>query len=82
MKPFDLDTLLNLKDLEFVQLAHHLRPIFGLFFNYPFKCEQCGYKEINEKKQITIRAGGSTAKVLKAIFVSLNKDFSDESLAS
>ena len=32
MKPFDLDTLLNLKDLEIAQLAHHLRPIFGLVF--------------------------------------------------
>ena len=30
MKPFDLDTLLNLKDLEIAQLAHNLRPIFGL----------------------------------------------------
>ena len=32
MKPFNLDTLLNLKDLEIAQLAHHLRPIFGLVF--------------------------------------------------
>ena len=30
LKPFDLDTLFNLKDLQIAQLAHHLRPIFGL----------------------------------------------------
>ena len=41
MKPLDLDTLLNLENLEIAQLAHHLRPIFGLVtfqvscFNFP-----------------------------------------------
>ena len=30
-----LDPLLSLKDLEISQLAHHLRPIFGLVFIGP-----------------------------------------------
>ena len=54
LKPLDLDALLGLKDLEIAQLAHHLRPIFGLVFISPPLLPLYGYVTLPFRKEVVI----------------------------
>ena len=53
LETLDLDTLLGLKDLEIAQLAHHLRPIFGLVIQIsPFMIPKTGFTHLGSISQI------------------------------
>ena len=54
LETLDFDTLLGLKDLEIAQLAHHLRPIFGLVFISPPLLPLYGYVTLPFRKEVVI----------------------------